>query len=147
MENVKIRKAGKGDISDLVVLAEEFMPKEASAESRTAVLKDSLASPHYELFVADLDGKVVGFIDHWITSDFTHGGKSSFIHSLYVMPKYRRRGIGSKLLRRIMESSMKKDVIEIHVATEFANKPAIALYKSHGLTNEALQLEMEIEHE
>ena len=145
MEKVRIRTARKGDISYLLKLAEEFMPKEASRETRMAVLKDSLANPHYELFVADLNGKVIGFIDHWITADFTHGGKSSFIHNLYVMPRYRRRGIGSRLLRKIIGSSLKKDVIEIHVATEFDNKTAIALYKSHGLTNEALQLEMEIE--
>ncbi|MFX0097423.1 MAG: GNAT family N-acetyltransferase [Candidatus Hodarchaeota archaeon] len=145
MESVKIRKADKGDIPDLLRLAEEFMPREASMESRTIVLKESLASPHYELLVADSDGKVIGFIDQWITSDFTHGGKSGFIHNFYVMSKYRRKGIGSKLLRRMIENAIKKDVIEIHVATEFANKPAIALYKSHGFTNEALQLEMEIE--
>lgn len=147
MEKIKIRRARKEDISYLLGLAEEFMPKEASRESRMAVLKESLTNPHYELFVADSDGKVIGFIDHWIASDFTHGGKSSFIQNLYVASGYRRRGIGSRLLRKLVGSSMKKSVIEIHVATEFDNKPAITLYKSHGLTNEALQLEMEIEYE
>lgn len=144
MKNVIIRKASKSDISDLLTLAEEFMPKEASIESRTAALNDALASSRYEIFVADSDGQIIGFIDHWITSDFTHGGRTSFIHNLYVGPNFRRKGIGSKLLQRIIESSMKKDVVEIHVATEFENRPAIALYKGHGLTNEALQLEKEL---
>lgn len=144
MKNVIIRKASKSDISALLMLAEEFMPKEASIESRTAALNDALASSRYELFVADSDRQIIGFIDHWITSDFTHGGKSSFIHNLYVDPGFRRMRVASRLLQRVIESSIKKDVIEIHVATEFDNKPAIALYKGHGLTNEALQLEREM---
>lgn len=57
--------------------------------------------------------------------------------------KIYRKGIGNRLLREIIRSAENKGVSEIHVVTEFKNKPAINLYKKHGLMKESLQLERE----
>jgi ribosomal protein S18 acetylase RimI-like enzyme len=100
-------------------------------------------NPDYELWIAEMDDEILGFIDLWIIHDFCHGGKLGYIQNLYVSPKHRRRGVGSKLLQKIIERAEEKGALEIHVVTKFGNKSAIKLYKMHGLRKESLQLEKE----
>jgi ribosomal protein S18 acetylase RimI-like enzyme len=64
---------------------------------------------------------------------------------LYVAPKYRRLGVGSRLLQKIVKRAEERGALEIHVVTGFDNEPAIRLYKKHGLIKESLQLEKEFE--
>ena len=145
VKTIKIRSANEKDLQNLVILAEEFMPREADNKKRVNILKQALRNPNYELLVADLRGEIVGFIDHWIIYDFAHGAKLSYIHNLYVSSKHRRKGIASKLLQEAMKSGENMEVSEIHVTTRFDNKPAINLYKKHGLVKEHLELEKEFE--
>ena len=144
MRGLKVRLANEEDVLALVALTEEFMPGEADTERRVDVLKRALKSPDYELLVGELEGEVVGFIDQWYIHDFTHGAKVSYIQNLYVTSQHRGKGVGSKLLQKIIENAKAKGALEIHVVTEFSNEPAIELYKKQGLIKESLQLEMEL---
>jgi ribosomal protein S18 acetylase RimI-like enzyme len=145
MSNFEIRRADKSDVSKLMSLAEEFMHGTATYEERLSILENALRDPDYELWTTKVNGEIVGFIDLWIIHDFCHGGKLSYIQNLYVTPKYRRLGIGSQLLQKIIERAKERGALEIHVVTKFDNKRAIQLYKKHGLTKESLQLEKEFE--
>lgn len=139
----RIRSANEKDVQTLVKLAEEFIPREADDKKRIVVLNQALKNPNYELLVAELEGEIVGFIDQWIIHDFTHGAKLGYIHSLYVSSKHRRKGIASKLLQETMKNARDRKVSEIHITTRFDNKPAISLYRKHGLVREHLELEKE----
>ena len=144
MSNLKVRRADESDIPMLLMLAEGLMPEvEATREERMEILRKALRNPDYELVVAELDGVPVGFIDQWIIHDFAHGAELSYIQNLYITAKHRRKGIGSTLLDEITRSAENKGVLEIHVVTEFENKPAISLYRKHGFVEESLQLERE----
>jgi ribosomal protein S18 acetylase RimI-like enzyme len=143
LSNLWVRRADESDIPILSMLAEEFMPQEATREKRKEILRHILKNPDYELLVAELDGKIAGFIGQWIIHDFAHGAKLSYIQNLYVTSKHRRKGVGSRLLGEIMKSAKRKGVLEIHVVTEFGNRSAINLYRKYGLVRESLQLERE----
>lgn len=143
MKSIKVRSANEKDLQSLVILAEEFIPGEADNRKRIAVLKQALRNPNYELLVAELEEEIVGFIDQWIIHDFTHGAKLSHIHSLYVSSEHRRKGVASSLLQEAMKNARNMEVSEIHITTRFDNKPAINLYRKHGLVKEHLQLEKE----
>ena len=143
MKSIKVRSANEKDLQSLVILAEEFIPGETDNRKRIAVLKQALRNPNYELLVAELEEEIVGFIDQWIIHDFTHGAKLSYIHSLYVSSEHRRKGVASNLLQEAMKNARNMEVSEIHITTRFDNKPAINLYRKHGLVKEHLQLEKE----
>ena len=145
MSNLWVRRADESDISILSMLAEEFMPQGSTREKRKEILRHILKNPDYELLVAELDGKIAGFIDQWIIHDFAHGAKLSYIQNLYITSKHRKKGVGSRLLEEIIRSAENKGVLEIHVVTEFENEAAINLYRKHGLAEESLQLEREFE--
>ena len=125
------------------MLAEEFMPEEATGGKRIEILRKALRNPDYELLVAEVEGEIAGFVDQWVIHDFAHGAKLSYIQNLYVTSKHRGKGVGSKLLEEIIKSAKNKGVLEIHVVTEFENKSAISLYRKHGLVKASLQLERE----
>lgn len=141
LSSLIVRGADESDIPVLSMLAEEFIPEEASREERIEILGETLKRRDYELLVAELNGEIVGFVDQWIILDFAHGARLSYIQNLYVSPSHRRKGIGSKLVEEIISSAEDRGVLEIHVVTGFKNKPAIDLYKKHGLVKECLQLE------
>ena len=141
---MRIRPVDEDDVTTLVILAEKFMPKMASARKRADVLKQALKDPNYELLVAELDKEIIGFIDRWDISDFAHGTKLSYIENLYVLPQFRRKGAGDTLLEKIVESARRKGAHEIYIATGLEYKPAISLYKKHGFVKRGLQLEMEL---
>jgi len=145
VSNLWVRRADESDISILSMLAEEFMPQGPTREKRKEILRHILKNPDYELLVAELDGKIAGFIDQWIIHDFAHGAKLSYIQNLYITSKHRKKGVGSRLLEEIIRSAENKGVLEIHVVTEFENEAAINLYRKHGLVEESLQLEREFE--
>ncbi|MEM3580908.1 MAG: GNAT family N-acetyltransferase [Candidatus Bathyarchaeia archaeon] len=145
MSRVKVRRAKENDVLKLLLLARDFMRGAATAKKRLSILKSSLKDPDYELWLAEIDDEVVGFIDLWTINDFCHGGRLTYIQNLYVAPKYRRLGIGSKLLQRIIGRAEGKGALEIHVVTGFDNEEAIRLYKKHGLEKESLQLEKEFQ--
>ena len=143
VKSIKTRSANENDLLSLVILAEEFIPREVDKEKRVNVLKQALRNQNYKLLVAELEGEIVGFIDQWVIHDFTHGAKHGYIHNLYVSSKHRRKGIASKLLQEAMNHARNIEVSEIHVTTRFDNRLAIKLYKKHGLVKEHLQFEKE----
>ncbi len=89
--------------------------------------------------VADLDGKIVGYIMCRIESGFSnfHLTKKGHVISLAVLPEYRNKGVGYAILTeamKIMATSYgaKECFLEVRVS----NTAAINLYKKAGLKTE-----------
>ncbi len=76
-------------------------------------------------FVYEMDGKIVGFINSVRT-----GKEELRILMLAVLPAYRRRGIGSKLLSHLMLSF--PEVRRFYLETRVENRDAINFYLKHG---------------
>ena len=77
-----------------------------------------------KVYAAYVDNKLVGIIR--VVGD---GASVVFVQDLLVYPQYHRHGIGTALLKRIMEEY--KGVYQLHLLTENTEK-TIAFYKSLG---------------
>ncbi len=98
---------------------------------------------HYRSFpkaflVAELNGEVVGYIMCRVEYGRSLTGKGFIVRkghiiSLAVLPKARRRGIGTALMRKAMEA-MKNvyKVDEFYLEVRRSNIPAISLYRKLG---------------
>lgn len=80
-----------------------------------------------DLLVADIGGKVVGYVVTMDVDKFT--GK---IVSIAVRKEFRRRGIGEALLRKAIERLRAKGKIKIALEVRISNIPAQELYKKLG---------------
>ena len=75
-------------------------------------------------YAAYIDNKLVGIIR--VVGD---GASVVFVQDLLVYPQYHRQGIGTALLKRIMEEY--NSVYQLHLLTDNTEK-TIAFYKSLG---------------
>lgn len=99
-------------------------------------LQEFLADPRNLLAVAIDDGIVVGMASGLL---YNHPDKPRqlFVNEVGVAGGYRRRGIGTRLVRRLLEHGRAHGCTEAWVATEESNRPARALYEALDGTEDA----------
>lgn len=142
-KDLVIREASSDDVNGIIeVLKTSYLQDEAWA--RKALEKLS-AIKNYVILVAELDRKIVGFIDYYILPSIWEKWNEATINYLFVHKNYQGRGVGSKLLKEVIKQTDKMGIMELHVGTEKENKRAIRLYKKHGFRKEYLLLEREKE--
>lgn len=79
--------------------------------------------------VAEVDSRIVGMV--LLVLDGT--GRRLFNVCLYVLPDFRREGIGSKLLNSARQDARQKGYLSIFDTVSLANEPAIGLMPKLGI--------------
>ena len=85
-------------------------------------------------FVAEADGKVVGYI----AVSFEPGSRLGSINMVSVDPDYQRRGIGSMLMEAALEFLKSRGARKVCTVVSHVNRPAIMYYMKHGFIPEGL---------
>jgi len=142
--NLRIRKAVPPDSQALSELADELIHLDGWS-NRDAMLKKSFQDPNCDIYVAEIDNVIAGFIEIHVFPDFVEGAHIATIQNLIVKKNYRGLGIGSRLVERAVEETKDRNAIEIHVWTEFDNERAISFYTKRGFKKRALLLEKELD--
>ena len=139
--NVNIREAKMKDFEQINELMQDLLGDPIF--KRKKVFDEALSSENYIPLVAEVNGDIVGFLDIWHFPDVGHGATLGVIENFIVSERYRKMGIGGKLLEEGVEIAKKQKFHELHVWTEFKNRNAIKMYKKNGFINENLLLERE----
>lgn len=103
-------------------------------ETRQMLLEDPVLGWR-EVFFAVLDGKDVGYIGVGIDERYNveHGVKTGYINGIGVLPAYRKRGIGTRLLLHGLRHLKAKGMTSASLDTEDTNPTrAITLYEKVG---------------
>jgi len=138
-DNLVVRKAEKGDIDGIIQVFETtYLQDESWARS---ALRRLLATSNYVMLVAELGGRVVGYVDYYVLPSIWEKWNEATINYLFVHKDYQGKGFGSKLLEEVVERADKAGIVELHVCTEKGNKPAIRLYTKHGFLKKYVLLE------
>lgn len=142
-ENIVIRHAQDGDvdaiaglISRLKKLNEEFDPLLKTRADLTAKAKEyvkrSLQTDSSIVLVADYKGKVVGVIKADLVERlFYEPSNVLVISDLYVMPEFRRKGLGEKLINKLGEK-VKGKINMLMAEFPSLNRIAIDFYNKVG---------------
>ncbi|HDI32138.1 MAG TPA: GNAT family N-acetyltransferase [Thermofilum sp.] len=139
---VEIREAGLKDYEGVSRLMKVLVGE--SVRERKEAWKKALRMGNYVAFVAEVKGRVVGFIDLFYFPDVGHGALLGYVQNLIVDESYRGYGIGLRLVRRALEYAREKGLHEVHVITDFDNKVAIRVYDKAGFKGRYLCLEAEL---
>ncbi|WP_416334881.1 ribosomal protein S18-alanine N-acetyltransferase [Anaerococcus sp. DFU013_CI05] len=94
--------------------------------SKKNLIKDLKSNSFLNHYVAEVDGKVVGF---YISS---HVMDEAEIFTIAVNKKYKKMGIATALLNHLVETSLSKNIKEVWLEVSTNNIPAINLYKKFG---------------
>jgi ribosomal-protein-alanine N-acetyltransferase len=76
--------------------------------------------------VARLDDQVVGFAGLWVMVDEAH------VTSFAVDPRWRRRGVGERLLLALLDLAVRRQAREATLEVRLSNLPARKLYEKYG---------------
>ncbi|MBQ8880853.1 MAG: ribosomal protein S18-alanine N-acetyltransferase [Oscillospiraceae bacterium] len=114
-----IRKMNLGDASAIAELERLCFSDPWSEKSIASEAENPLS---YWL-VAELDGKVVGYVGSQTVLD------AADMMNLAVSPDYRRQGIGQALVNALVDHLKQNNVIALLLEVRASNAQAIALYE------------------
>ena len=151
---MKIRRAELDDLDTLVSLngmvqalhvsAEPASYRRAGNEQRHEVLRQWLEGPGKEIWIAELQGHVAGYMIfkelHREETPFTPPRGWLYVDQLGVLPEHRGEGVGRALMRHAEERAreLKLDKVTLHVRA--ANPEAIRFYEAIGYATEQVAM-------
>lgn len=124
-------EAYKGTVKNVDKLTEDELRKKYEK-----FLEDDeiyVSEPEHSVFIAEHDGKKVGLL--WVCNRqpfWRFDEPLTWIYNIYVIPEYRRRGLGKMFIEKAEEFTEEErlDKIALHVIEW--NKAARSLYESAG---------------
>ena len=137
--DIKIRRAIKEDCPRLMELVHELAIYEKAPNEVTVTMDHFEESgfgkkPIWWSFVAEVEGKVVGFALYYIRYS-TWKGQAMYLEDILVTQEMRGKGIGKLLLDRLIEEAKEKGWSRIIWQVLDWNEPAINFYKKYdGVT-------------
>jgi ribosomal protein S18 acetylase RimI-like enzyme len=131
---VELRWLGPEDLDD-VVAAEHLFDGPVVMDSARRFLEE----PTSHLCVAYERGVPVGFVSG---VELTHPDKGTelFLYELGVDERWRRRGIGTALVRALAERGRERGCYGMWVLTDRPNEAAVATYLAAGAVDEGDQV-------
>lgn len=137
VEKIRIESATERDISVVLELIngladyEELSNEVAVSEQR---LRETLfgESPAAEVLIAYSAQDAVGFAVFFQNYSTFLGRAGIYLEDLFVLPKWRKQGIGRRLLERVARLAVERGCGRMEWSVLDWNKPAIAFYESLG---------------
>src|ERR1700729_2132597 len=122
---IEIKVLLEGDLMVLMNVAEGVFDNPVDAE----LTREFLGDPRHHIAVAIEDGLVIGFASgvHYVHPDKP---PELWVNEVAVAATQRRRGLGKKLLRALLEVGAAYNCRLAWVLTDRTNAAAMALYSS-----------------
>ena len=131
MEDLSIRKLHMEDAESICRIQESITKEPSTIDYRRAAEQEAKNQDGVS-FVAEVDGKVVGFIITYII----YGGfgleKSAWIGLFGVDPKYMDRGIGQKMAQKVFVVLKKGGIQNIFTSVMWDSTDLLSFFKSLG---------------
>lgn len=118
--------------SDAVKATEEFMSKQIESENA-------------RFWVAQIDDDMVGYVEAMVFDRPPIHAQRTIGHlgSIYVKPKARRKGIGTRLWNHARDWFAEKEVPTINLQVASQNPAALAFWKKFEFSEIMIRLEVE----
>jgi len=137
----EIRLAKESDLPRILELYHELSMITTKAEQHSSTSGDDYRrvfaeisnNPRRELLVAEYEGDVVGTVALFIIPNLSHGATPyALVENLVVNHKYRRKGIGKKLMEYSIARAKQEGCHRIELVSDRRRKEAHRLYRSVG---------------
>jgi len=141
---LRVREARLADLDAMARLLASLFKQESdfspSAAKQRRALELILAQPSVgQLFVITRGETVLGMVSLLFTISTAEGGKVAWLEDLVVRPDQRGRGLGTRLLRAVVDWARRKGLARITLLTDADNAGARRLYVRHGFSVSAMQ--------
>ena len=117
-------------ISILFDLYRQFYKYKTNLKASTKYIKDRINQNESFIFICFYKKEPAGFVQLYETFDSLNINKKLILYDLYVDKKYRKNGIGRKLMDKAKKLAKFKKIQNIELSTAKNNKKAQSLYES-----------------
>ena len=129
---IKVRESKPGDeqsIYDLVkaLAVYEKAPNEV-INTPEQIAKDLFENKICYAYVAESSNSIIGFALYYVSYS-TWKGKSLFLEDLFVLPEFRKEGVGGLLFDEVIETAKRWGVKRMDWQILDWNEPALNFYK------------------
>jgi predicted N-acetyltransferase YhbS len=131
LQNLIIRNLKIGDSEDISRI-QESITKEPSTIDYHKIVQEEVKKDNSVNVVAELNGKVVGFIITYLL----HGGfgleKTAWIGLFGVEPKYMGSGIGKRMAKEVFDELTKMNIKNVFTSVKWDSFDLLSFFKSLG---------------
>lgn len=118
------------EVGALFDLYRQFYKYKANLKASTKYIKDRINQNESFIFICFYKKEPAGFVQLYETFDSLNINKKLILYDLYVDKKYRKNGIGRKLMDKAKKLAKFKKIQNIELSTAKNNKKAQSLYES-----------------
>ncbi|MFQ5969391.1 MAG: GNAT family N-acetyltransferase [Nitrososphaerales archaeon] len=128
--NYLVRRCEQEDLPSVIDINMSTLPEHYSDYFFESILKELPES----FLIAELDGKVVGYIMCKLEFGFSNFRKLGFVKkghvvSVAVLDEHRGKGLGKALMQEAMSGLISKKTDEIYLEVRMSNESAIKMYE------------------
>jgi len=109
-----------------------IIPSEFNADRWIRFIEETVAEGRGFLIIAEWNGEIIGFtfasISRMFPLDVTEHAVGT-INDVYVLPEFRGRGIGKRMVAECLEKFKARGVKNVRLSVLAENKAAIKLYE------------------
>ena len=131
MEKLRLRRLEARDVAEISQILIAITEKRGTKDYQRAV-EEEVKREDRVSFVAELDGKVVGFIIAYILYGAFGLEKSAWIGLFGVDPKYMDRGVGERMAQEVFDSLRKIGIRNIFSSVRWDSTDLLSFFKSLG---------------
>jgi len=130
-KDMLIRKIKPEDAEDIGRI-QSAITKSSSKIDFRQIIKEQIRENKDISFVAEIDGKVVGYMISYIVFGGFGLEKSAWIVTMGVDIKYMGKGIGKRLADEIVRIYGEKGITHIHTAVRWDSVDLLSFFKTMG---------------
>ena len=149
MIDIIIRTATENDLPDILNLYSQpdiDDGKILNIDNAKDIFTNIKTYPDYNIYVAEMNGKIVGTFSLAILDNLAHmGSKSGLIEDVVVFQLYQRQGIGKQMMQYAIEICKSKSCYKVGLSSNVKRDNAHEFYKSLGFKIHGYSFLMELE--
>ena len=131
MKDIHIRKLKAEDTEDISNIY-AAITRTPVRDDFIHIIAEQVNNKEDASFVAELDGRVVGYMICIVISGGFGINKGTWIANMGVNPKFMGQGIGEKLATRIFKFSREKGIKDIYTSVRWDSPDLLSFFKTLG---------------
>ena len=131
MEDALIRKLKAKDAEDISKIYASITQTPVK-DDFIHIIEEQVNRKEDASFVAEFDGRVVGYMISIVISGGFGIMKSTWIANMGVNPKFMGQGIGESLANRIFEFSREKGIKDVYTSVRWDSPDLLSFFKTLG---------------
>jgi ribosomal protein S18 acetylase RimI-like enzyme len=131
VENIRIRELNVSDTKDIAEIYASIVRKPVDLGFK-ALIEKHARTDNDICFVAELDGRVIGFMISYILTFGFGIEKSAWIATLGVDPEYMGQGIGERLAREIFKLYKRMEISRVYTSVRWDSTDLLSFFKTLG---------------